>query len=266
MNSSDPPLVSVIVPTCNRAAILAETLRSILGQTFRDFELIVVSDGSTDETASIVEKLADPRVVFIEQGPSGRPSVPRNRGLRQARGAFIALCDDDDLWRPEKLARQVEFLHGDASIGLCYTNTIALRNGVERHARLRAGECVRNLPDLIWHNYIATSTVLVRKEVFEVVGGFDEEPRLCPFDDYEMWLRIAYRYPIAYMDELLVAYRIHEKNIVARFADRELIAVRVLRTAMQKIPGHRPAFCLSMGARLGKYLVSALRGHAYRTR
>ena len=247
--------------------MLVETIRSILGQTYSDIELIVVSDGSTDDTPSAVAAFADPRLKFVAQLASGRPSVPRNRGISIARGELIALCDDDDVWCPEKLAKQVELMQRDPSIGLCYTNTATLRNGViSNPRRLRPGEYVRNFRELVWRNYIANSSVLVRRDVFDGVGVFDEDPRLSPFDDYEMWLRIAHRFPIAYIDEPLVNYRVHDANIVARFARRELIAIRVLRAVMNKVDGYRILFGLSILARFGKYLVSALRGHVYRVR
>ena len=261
------PLVSVIVPTHNRCQLLRETVASVLAQTMRDFELIIVSDGSTDGTRTVIETIGDPRIVFVEQSPSGRPAVPRNRGLILARGKYIALCDDDDLWRVEKLAKQVALMERDPSLGLCYTNSVTLRNGrTGAQPRLKSGEYVRDFNELLWRNYICNSSVVAPRRVFEAVGPFDEEPLLCPFDDYEMWLRVAHRFPIAYIDEPLVVYRVHDSNIVSRFAERELIVIRVLRTVMKKLQTHRIALGLSIALRFGKYLASALRGHKYRVR
>lgn len=265
--SRTAPVVSVVVPTHNRSGLLRETISSILSQTLRGLELIVVSDGSTDDTRQAVESFADPRIVFVEQPASGMPSVPRNRGIALARGRFVALCDDDDVWRPEKLDRQVALMEKHPAAGLCYTNSVTIRDGrVGEVSRIRPDEFAKDFAGLIWKNTICNSSVLVRKEVFEQVGPLDEDPRLCPFDDYEIWLRIAHRYPLVYLDEPLVLYRVHDRNIVGRFAERELIAIRVLRTAMRKLRTHTPAFALSIALRYGKHVVSALRGHEYRIR
>jgi len=259
--------VSVIVPTHNRCALLGKTIRSILEQTYTLIELIVVSDGSTDDTPAVIASFSDPRLIFLQRPPSGRPSVPRNQGIAAASGELIALCDDDDLWRPDKLARQVRLLVSNPAIGLCYTNTATLRNGeIANPRRLGPGECVKNFSELILRNYIANSSVVARKAVFDKVGVFDEDPSLSPFDDYEMWLRIAYYFPIAYLDEPLVEYRVHDSNIVAGFAERELIVIRVLRRVMQKVPGYRMAFALSILARRVKHLLSAMRNHSYKVR
>lgn len=261
------PVVSVVVPTCNRPEMLRATLSSILSQTLHNLELIVVSDGLDNETRSVVESFDESRVVFIEQPAAGRPSVPRNRGIALARGQFVALCDDDDVWSPEKLHKQVALMEKHPEAGLCYTNSVTLRDGrVGNTPRIRPGEFARNFTGLIWRNSICNSSVLLRREIFETVGLLDEDPRLSPFDDYEMWLRIAHRYPLVYLDEPLVTYRVHDRNIVARFAERELIVIRALRAARRKLRTHHLLFSLSIALRYGKYIVSALRGHEYRIR
>ena len=254
------PVVSVVVPTHNRRELLREAISSVLAQTLRDLELIVVSDGSTDDTRSVIQSFADPRIMFVEQPASGRPSVPRNRGIALARGRFVAFCDDDDVWDRRKLEKQVALMEMHPAAGLCYTNSVTLRNGeIGKVARIRSGKFAKDFAGLIWKNTICNSSVVVRREVFERVGQLDEDPRLCPFDDYEIWLRIARHFPLIYLDEPLVYYRIHNQNIVARHADRELITIRVLWAAMRKLRTHTLSFAMSIALRYGKHLLSTLR-------
>ena len=122
-----PPAVSVVLITYNRKPLLRETVASILNQTFSDFELIVVDNVSEDGTERFVRSLDDPRVRYIRHPNGGVISINRNVGIRAARGDYIAFCDDDDLWVPDKLQRQIRAMEDNPRAGLCFTDGVAFR-------------------------------------------------------------------------------------------------------------------------------------------
>ncbi|MCI0512455.1 glycosyltransferase [candidate division KSB1 bacterium] len=198
------PLVSIIIPTFDRAPLLADAIRSVLKQTFQDFELIIVDDGSTDETSLIVSQIA-PRARYFYQSRQG-VSAARNTGIRQAQGRYLAFLDSDDLWRKKKLEIQLAAIQQDASIQICYTNEIWLRNGQhlnqkKKHQKYSGWILEQLLPLCI----ISPSSVLIAREVLETVGLFDESLIVC--EDYDLWLRIGVRYPIHFIDQPLIYKR-----------------------------------------------------------
>jgi glycosyltransferase involved in cell wall biosynthesis len=208
------PMVSVVVPTHNRQELLAETLKSILDQTFRDFELIVVSDGSTDGTEEMVTSITDTRVRLIRQVKSGQPATPRNTGIKAATGTYIALCDDDDLWFQNKLAVQVEAMEHNKKVALCYTNGLVMRNGVVGQRALNRRKIFSNhFHELLKGNAIPNSSVLIRRDIFGSVGFINTDPLFRGIEDYEFWLRIAHDFPMLYIDQPLIKYRVHSNNI-----------------------------------------------------
>lgn len=205
------PKVSVIVPTFNRAAILRETLGSILCQTFPDFELIVVDNESTDGTEAVVRSFADPRIRYFRHANGGIVAVNRNFGMAAARGEYIAFCDDDDQWMPEKLARQLEAFARDGGLGLVCTNAVDFDGQRERGIRVTRKLRPRDFSfeGLARGSYIINSSVMVRKRAIEEVGPMDESPEIFTAEDFELWLRIARRYRIVFLKEPLVRYRVH---------------------------------------------------------
>lgn len=203
MNSATPS-VSAVITTSNRAQMLVEAVESVLSQTFRDIEIIVVDDGSNDETPMLMEKYSD-RVVYHWQENAG-PSSARNRGIELAGGDFVAFLDSDDLWLPGKIMLQMEFLATRPEFPLCYTDEIWIRNGKrvnqgKRHRKYGGWIFDRVLPLCI----ISPSSVLIRKWLFDEVGKFDESMPAC--EDYDMWIRIASRYPIGYIPKYLIMKR-----------------------------------------------------------
>ena len=206
------PLVSVVVPSYNRAALLKRTLRAILAQQFTDLEVLVVDDGSTDDTGTIAAA-ADPRVMVIRNQQPAGVSTARNRGIAAARGEWIAFCDDDDLWSPHKLIRQLKAAE-QAGADWAYAGDV----NVDEHLRVLSGgpppdpEAVVALMPR-W-NPLASggSNVLVRSRLLAAVGGFD--PGLRRTEDWDLWIRIARTGPPAWVREPLVAYRFHGGNIV----------------------------------------------------
>lgn len=199
-----PPLISVIIPTHNRATMLVEALDSVLAQAERDFELLVIDDGSTDETQVVCANYGA-RLRYFKCVHRG-VSAARNFGIAHARGAFITFLDSDDLWQKHKLQRQFAWLTAHPHSMLCYTNEIWIRRGVrvnQKKVHQKAGGWIypRCLPRCI----ISPSSVLMRRELFEHVGTFDEALPIC--EDYDLWLRIASRFEIGFIDEPLIIKR-----------------------------------------------------------
>ena len=198
------PKVSVIIPTYNRAVFLSEAIDSVLNQSFRDFELIIVDDGSTDSTPHILRRW-EGRIRWMRQENSG-VSRARNTGIRAARGRYLSFLDSDDLWAREKLEVQVGFLDANPHYGVCYTDEVWIRRGrrvnpKKIHGKYSGWIFDRCLPLCI----ISPSSVLMRREVLDAVGCFDERLPVC--EDYDLWLRVASRYPIFFLDKKLIIKR-----------------------------------------------------------
>jgi len=202
--------VSVIIPTHNRALLLCRAVDSVLKQTFQDFEIIIIDDGSTDRTVEFARGSGDARIRYHRNEKNCGEGESRNAGLRLARGEYIAFIDDDDQWLPEKLAKQVALL--DAArpeVGLVYTGY--------RRIDLDSGRVIATiLPEargpvlraLASSNCIgAPSTVLARRSCFVQAGGFDAS--VIFGIDYDMWIRIARDYEFEYIREPLVLYTVH---------------------------------------------------------
>lgn len=205
------PAVSVIIPAYNAADFIGQAIASVLGQTFADFELIVVDDGSTDGMGAVVAQFQDERLGYVYQRNRER-SAARNTGIRLARGEFIAFLDADDRWLPQKLARQVARLRANPQVGLVYVGGFVEEDGrvfFEQKCRFRGDV----LGPLLTEDNIVTgsaSSAIVRRECFAKVGLFDEQSSVC--EDWEMWIRIARHYPFDFVPEPLVRLRVHGGN------------------------------------------------------
>ncbi|MBW1709221.1 MAG: glycosyltransferase [Deltaproteobacteria bacterium] len=195
------PAASVIIPAFNRAGLLPRAVDSVLDQTFEDFELIVVDDGSTDQTLEVLAAYQD-RLVLLTQPHKG-VSAARNHGLSASRGGLVAFLDSDDYWLPEKLAVQVDFFRRNPLALICQTEEIWCRRGRrvtpgKRHAKPSGDIFERSLELCL----VSPSAVMIKRELFDRVGVFDETMPAC--EDYDLWLRIASRYPVYMIDQPLV--------------------------------------------------------------
>ncbi len=213
MNTPRRPTVSVIIPTFNRGWIIRDAVDSVLGQTYRDFELIVVDDGSSDRTADILREYGD-RLRLVGQACRG-VSAARNSGVRAANGRLLAFLDSDDLWLAGKLAEQVAFFEKTPSALICQTEEIWIRNGMRVNPRKRhrkpSGLIFRPSLELC---LVSPSAVMVRRELFDRVGLFDEELPAC--EDYDLWLRVSCRFPIHLIDQPLTVKRGGHKDQLSR--------------------------------------------------
>jgi GT2 family glycosyltransferase len=213
LNSGDP-LVSVIIAAYNAEQYLAEALDSVAAQTFQNFEVIVVDDGSTDRTADIVAGYS--QVHCLHQPNRGQPAA-RNAGIRAARGKYIAFLDADDLWLPSKLEKQVNFLMSHADVDWIYSDAIVV-DAENRTAICKVGERLTLhegpiLRELLLCSFIASPTPLIKREVFADAVLFDESPNAKIGEDWKMWLRIAERHPVAVIREALAVVRIHGQSM-----------------------------------------------------
>jgi glycosyltransferase involved in cell wall biosynthesis len=209
------PVVTVIMPAYEAAAFVGEAIASVLAQTFPDWELLVVDDGSTDGTAGVVAAYDDPRIRLLALEHSGLPAVARNRGLAASESRYVAFLDADDLWRPDKLARQVALADSRPDVGLVHTGFERLRDGVLEPFPTPPGLTApgSQFERLALGNYVANSTVLLRRDLLTRQGLFDEDPRLRGTEDFELWLRLSPHTTFAYVDELLAVYRLHPGNL-----------------------------------------------------
>jgi glycosyltransferase involved in cell wall biosynthesis len=215
------PLVSIIIPAFMLEKYIKETIDSVLWQTFQDFEIIVVDDGSTDGTGEKVLEYKDPRIKYHYQKNSGRPACPRNKGISLSKGDYLAFVDGDDIWLPQKLERQIECFKRNNDLGFVFTNAIMFNAegeiGIFNKRRIESGYIFK---DLFMRAFIINSSVMASRRCLEDVGGFDEEPSVRAIEDYDLWLRISYKYPISFIKEPLTKYRVRNGGVGGAELDR----------------------------------------------
>jgi glycosyltransferase involved in cell wall biosynthesis len=225
------PKVSVVVPTFNRGRLLARALQSVLAQTEQSFEVFVVDDCSPDDEPSrVVASFGDARLHYRRMPTQQGPAAARNVGLRLGCGPYVAFLDDDDEWLPEKLARQSMVLEQSPREvgGICTARfTIDRTTGTAVTTRWPHEEFERPLC-LSLNNAITTSSLLVKRECFDAVGEFDEDPSLASSEDFDMWLRISQAYRFTYLDEPLVRYFIHGDQFMTDYGKRARAHARIL--------------------------------------
>ena len=201
------PKVSVVIPAYNAARFIRQTLDSAAAQTFRDFEIIVVDDGSQDETAQIAQAFDDS--IRLIQKPNGGVSSARNVGMQAARGEYVAFLDADDLWEKSKLEQQVALLDENPSVGLCYAATERVDETGAVVTRIAANAFDDYTTALLLYSCIVSgscSSAMMRRELFERAGGFDANFK--NYEDWEYWLRLSLITDFAPLPEFLVKYRV----------------------------------------------------------
>lgn len=214
--------ISVIVPTYNCARFLGEALASVRAQTHPVRDVIVVDDGSTDDTAQVLSAAvaADPHLIVLRQANAGVARA-RNAGVARAGGALLAFLDADDVWAPEKLSRQMALWDGRAALVHTDRRNVGERGSLPELASqgyaLHRGDVFERL--LTAGNFITCSTVLMRRDVFERVGGFTTHPDIPVCEDWDLWLRAAERHTVQCVDAPLCDYRLHAQG-TSRSPDR----------------------------------------------
>lgn len=230
------PKVSVIVTAYNLIKYLPETIDNVLQQTYRDFEVIVVDDGSTDNTAAWVRQVSDPRVRLIWQSNMGLAGAS-NTGVENAKGEYITFLDADDLWEPTKLAKQVAILDRCPEIGIVYTWVTYMSEEGESTGRIVKSEAEGYIwSQLIEVNQIECGSVaMIRRSCFEKVGLFDKNLKSY-VQDWDMWLRLALEYQFKVIREPLVYYRQRNSSGSRKVAAMERSFKIVLEKAFNAAP------------------------------
>ncbi len=210
--SNKLPLVSIIVPCYNHEKYVQETIESIVHQTYKNIELIVIDDGSKDTSPQVIERLSKKYNFTFIHRPNKGLSATLNEGIALSKGEYIAVCASDDIFMTDKIEKQVAFMNQNTDYGICYSKTIAFDN---------FGNTIKNNPknaksgwvfkDLIYQNFtMPAPTCMYRKKIFDVVGRFDESLFV---EDWDIYLRIADKYQVGFQNEYFVYYRTHDTNI-----------------------------------------------------
>ena len=221
------PRVSVIIPTFNRSKKVVKAVESVLNQDLKDFEIIVVDDGSTDNTNKTLSKYMS-SIKYIRQSVNRGVSAARNRGIKNSTASWIAFLDSDDYWLNEKLSVQIEFVDRNPGAVACQTEEIWIRNGKRINPKRRhkkpSGDIFKQSLKLC---LVSPSSVILKRSLFKEVGFFDET--LPAAEDYDLWLRISCRYPIYLIDKgLVVKEGGHEDQLSRRFAGMDRFRIKAI--------------------------------------
>ncbi len=193
--------LSIIIPTFNRCKLLNRALNSVFNQTYSDYEVIVIDDGSTDDTAEMLQKNFT-HLRYSCQSNHG-VSAARNKGLELAKGEWVAFLDSDDEWLPQKLEKQISLLKAKPDYKICHTEELWIRNGVrvnQMKKHKKAGGWI--FPQCLPICAMSPSSILIHRSVFDSIGYFDTSLPAC--EDYDLWLRITAKYPVLYLEEPLI--------------------------------------------------------------
>jgi glycosyltransferase involved in cell wall biosynthesis len=225
-------LVSIIIPTYNRSQTILRAVHSVLNQTYQNFELIIVDDGSSDETEELVKSLdnsiASTRKIIYLKTQNGGVSKARNLGASIARGEWLTFLDSDDEWLPEKLNLQLDFLINNPHQQVAYTQEIWIRNGVRVNPRITHQKYSGQIFDkCVQQCFIAPSSLIIKKSLFSELNGFDEEFVVC--EDYDLWLKISSLYEINLINKaLIIKHGGHSDQLSTKFVAMDLWRMRAL--------------------------------------
>ena len=240
--------VSVVLPTYNRAFSTSRAINSVLDQTNEDFELIVVDDNSDDNTKEVVSKYGN-KIKYIRHETNRGASAARNTGIEESKGDYIAFIDSDDEWHPEKLERQVSvFSRASSKVGVVYTGFYKQFSEKRELGKVptKRGDIFEAQLMKDWVN--PTSTVMVRSECFERVGGFNNG--LPARQDYELWIRLSRHYHFDYIQEPLVTMHVDSNNRITDDIDARMEAhsrvLESIRSDIRSLPWHKRRRVLSM--------------------
>jgi len=231
------PIVSVVIPVFNGETTILETVRSALRQTFVDIEVIVINDGSSDNTLGVLDSVRDPRLK-VYNFPNSGGSTARNRGIYKSTGEFIAFLDADDFWLENKIELQIEALqsYSLASSVYCWVDTIDLTGKIRPASRATFNGNI--YIELLKNCFIVSgSNILVRRDALESINYWDET--LTASQDYDLYLRLAEKYEFAHLPQVLVLYRISEQSMSTNFKRLERTSMYVRRRALKKLPAEK---------------------------
>ncbi|NET60616.1 MAG: glycosyltransferase [Symploca sp. SIO2E6] len=224
------PTISVIIPAYNAENTIKETINSVLKQTFTDFELLVINDGSQDSTLEVISSVSDSRIRVFSYSNAG-VCAARNRGIAEATGEYLSFIDADDLWTPDKLEAQLAALQANPEAAVAYSWTDWID---ESGQFLRPGSHIKSngnvYSELLFRDFVASgSNPLIRKEALTQVGGFDES--LTPAADWEMWLRLAAKYEFVNVPAAQILYRVSPNSMSANIWQMETESLEIIDRA-----------------------------------
>jgi len=255
------PLVSVIIPTFNRADMILRAVSSVLQQTYECFEVIIVDDGSNDSTDSIFGNFNDSRVSYIRHNINRGGSAARNTGIELSQGEYIAFLDSDDEWLPEKLEKQVKLLlRASLNTGAVYTGLAYVANDASKRG-VRSPEAQGDIRErILYTNCVGpVSSGIIRRECFEKIGVFDESLPSC--QDWDMWIRISKLYLFDYVKDPLVVYHLHQNKITMNAASKAIGHQMILSKYYSEICRNKVCHARHRFV-IGHYLARAGRTHS----
>ncbi|MDD4976496.1 MAG: glycosyltransferase [Bacteriovorax sp.] len=222
------PFVSVIIPTFNRSSVIIRAINSVLNQNNKDFELIVVDDGSTDETELILSPFIESGKIKYFKHHNRGVSAARNLGVAKASGEWLAFLDSDDEWLPNKLQEQIDYLHQNSTLNIIYGQEIWLRNGKrvnQRAIHQKFGGWI--FEKCIQQCLIAPSSVIIKASLFHEMGGFDQEFIVC--EDYDLWLKISSLYEVGYISNpIIIKHGGHDDQLSTKYVAMDMWRLRSL--------------------------------------
>ena len=229
------PLISVIIPVYNGETTIHETIQSVLNQTYSNFELLIINDGSTDKTLEVISSFKDSRIQVFSYQNAGQ-GASRNRGLNQAKGEYVSFIDADDLWTVEKLEDQLTAMqqYPEAAVVYSWTDYVNELGEFISHApqRFYQGNVYTRL---LLSDFIGSgSNVLIRKSAILELNGFDQS--LPPAEDWDMWLRLAARYPFTVVPKPQILYRVSPHSSSFNVLKMEAASLQVIERAMTQSP------------------------------
>ena len=242
-HKTDQPMVSVVIPTFNRKKIIPRAIDSVLGQTYKNYEIIIVDDGSTDGTVDSIKKLYNDKVHITLQKNQGASSA-RNRGIKEASGKYIAFLDSDDEWVSSKLETQMAFLDQNPEIAMICGRTYRADNIKKVNSYLER-EIIGSLFSTLYsHSFVSTPTVIAKKDILETLGGFDINYKSA--EDFDLWLKITHDYQCAFFPDLVaivnrgrdnlskdkITLHLHALDILEKHYDKSIIPRNVYKKAM----------------------------------
>lgn len=227
------PLVSVIIPTFNRADVILTAINSVCKQSYENIEIIVIDDGSTDNTKDLLDS-SDLPIKYYYQSNQG-VSTARNKAISKSKGELIAFLDSDDTWRPEKLEKQVNLFKEIPEVALIHNGVIKINKSGEK-SRILIFDTekryeIRDLISIVRNPYLGMSSIILKKEILDVTGIFD--PLLKSAEDIDLFLRISEKYKVAFLNEDLVEVYINEKSLSAELISYEY-NIKVINNFIEK--------------------------------
>lgn len=231
MKMKGSPLISIVTPTYNRANFLPEAIESVLSQDYENYELLIIDDGSTDNSKDVIEKYMDSKKIrYLYQSNSGQ-SVARNRGIEEANGDFICFLDSDNRWLPGKLSASVEAFERNPEADIVYGDVVLINEQGHEFSRKNMKRYSGKITThLLKDNCVSMNTTMSKTNSIRAVGGFSGQVKVA--DDYDLWLRLSAEYTYKYIPKLMADYRVMTNQISSdkkrRFSSNEEIIRRFL--------------------------------------